>query len=387
VQAAARLARSLPERERLLVEGYEALLVRRDESRALERWGTLLKLYPTFAEEAGLPGLMADTLHQQGRWSDLILLAEAHVDAPSLPPGERARLSSLLARAYRRKGELERALEHARRAVQLWPSPNGPEFLWQRTQLGRIALEAGRRDEALGEFRQVTGAQEAEALNLNDAAWGFYMADETDEAVRLVGRALEQDPGYGNAYHLRGWIALGQGRLAEAARDLETAFERTPRSFGFPHQGFVNGDLAALYYAGVASAKLGQASRARALFERVIALSREGEAHPASVLGPALRWQAASFRARAAARLGHPAVDPGPLTGDDTTFFVQSARLHAVQGRSEVALEELAKGLALGHGEHRHIRDDPDFETLRGRPEFTSLLARPGVAGASEAPR
>jgi len=79
----------------------------------------------------------------------------------------------------------------------------------------------------------------------------------------------------------------------------------------------------------------------------------------------ASEWQAANFLARAAARLGQPAPEPGRLRGDDTTYFVQSARLHAVQGRREQALRELRQGLALGHGEHRHIFDDPDFESLR----------------------
>jgi hypothetical protein len=140
----------------------------------------------------------------------------------------------------------------------------------------------------------------------------------------------------------------------------------------------VNGDLAALYYAGVAFQKLGRDKEASAAFERVIALSREAEARLPASLGPSMRWQASSFRARASARLGHRAVDPGRLAGDDTTFFVQSARLHAVQGRRELALEELAKGLALGHGELRHILDDPDFESLHDRPEFTRLVSNAG---------
>jgi hypothetical protein len=53
---------------------------------------------------------------------------------------------------------------------------------------------------------------------------------------------------------------------------------------------------------------------------------------------------------------------------------VQSARLHAVQGQLRRALDELARGLALGHGEQRHIRDDPDFEGLRADPEFLRLV-------------
>jgi hypothetical protein len=33
-------------------------------------------------------------------------------------------------------------------------------------------------------------------------------------------------------------------------------------------------------------------------------------------------------------------------------------------------LRELRQGLALGHGEHRHIFDDPDFESLKDELPF-----------------
>jgi hypothetical protein len=92
----------------------------------------------------------------------------------------------------------------------------------------------------------------------------------------------------------------------------------------------------------------------------------------------AAAWQAANFQARAAARLGESAPEPLRLLEDDTTYYVQTARLHAVQGKHERALKELAQGLALGHGEQRHIRDDPDFEELRDSPEFARLVKPPG---------
>jgi DNA-binding winged helix-turn-helix (wHTH) protein/tetratricopeptide (TPR) repeat protein len=369
VRAAARLAKDLPDRERLLVESFEALIVRDQPEAALKNWRALLQLYPTYAEEIGVPGLMATTLHHHGRWDELILVGEAHVDSPSLSDAERARLSSQVAHAFRRRGEFDRALDHARRAVRLWPVREGPRFLNQRTVLGRMALEAGRREEALAEFHAVRDAPDADVTNLTDAAWGLYMSGETTEAAALVDRALGTDDSYGNAHHLRGWLRLAAGDHAGAAASLETAFEHTPRAFGSPHQGNVNGDLAALYYAGVAYQKLGQKERAATTFRRLMEHCRRLLAHGTPEDG-ASEWQAANFLARAAARLGQPAPEPGRLRGDDTTYFVQSARLHAVQGRREQALRELRQGLALGHGEHRHIFDDPDFESLKDELPF-----------------
>ena len=213
------------------------------------------------------------------------------------------------------------------------------------------------------------------APNLTDAAWGLYMAGDGDGARALVGRAVETDAGYGNAYHLRAWLRLAAGESAAAAADFETAWEKTPRAFGAPHQGLVQGDLAALYYAGVAWAKAGQGARSKATFERLLAQCQLIETQPGADPAGSPFWQAANFRARALARLGRAVVEPPRLQGDDTTYYVQSARLSAVEGRGPQALQALAQGLALGHGELRHVRDDPDFESLRADPEFRRLTA------------
>ncbi|HET8647677.1 MAG TPA: winged helix-turn-helix domain-containing protein, partial [Vicinamibacteria bacterium] len=252
VRAAARLMKELPNREKLLVESFEALIIRQQPAVALRGWSALLQFYPTYAQEVGVPGLVAETLMAQGRWDELIVVGEAHVESASLPDAERAQLSSLLAQAFRRKGELEPALRHAQRAVRLWPAEEGPAFLLQRAVLGRIALEAGRREQALRDFRAIAAAREADVPNLVNAGWGFYMAGETQEARALVDRAIAADASYGNAYHLRGWMKLASGEYEGAARDLVAAFDHTPHGFGNAHQGLVNGDLAALYYAAVA---------------------------------------------------------------------------------------------------------------------------------------
>lgn len=376
IQAAARLLKELPDRERLLVKSFEAFIIRQQPSVALHDWNALLQFYPTYAQELGIPGLVAETFLAQGRWDQIILVAEAHVESPSLPDAERARLSSLLSQAFRRKGEFDRALREAQRALRLWPSREGPAFLRQRTTLGRIQLDAGRRGEALGEFEAVADAKDADATNLTDAAWGLYMAGETARAQAVSDQALKQDPSYGNAYHLRGWLELGRRDYEAAGASLLLAHERTPRHFGNPYQGVAGGDLAALYYAAVAYQKLGAADRATAAFARLREQClRIGERSDQEAV--AARWQAQNFLARISARLHQPSQDPPRLEGDDTTYFVQTARLHAVQGRREAALKELAQGIALGHGELRHIADDPDFESLRSEPEFKRLIAPP----------
>jgi DNA-binding winged helix-turn-helix (wHTH) protein/tetratricopeptide (TPR) repeat protein/TolB-like protein len=379
IRAASRLLKELPDRDRLLVESFEALILRRQPEVALERWSALLQFYPTYAQEAGVPQMVAATFASLGRWDQLILVGEAHVGSPSLPAAERARLSSLLAVAFRRKGEFARAVEHAQRAVELWPSREGPEFLRQRTLLARVAIEAGGRAEALANLRAVQGAAGADATNLTDAAWAYYMSGERTEAAALVERALAMDETYGNAYHLRGWLLLADGRYVPAADSLQKAFTRTPRTFGQQHQGVVGADMAALYYAGVAFQLNGEWEKGEPLLVNLIDYCREQQLLTVND-GSARAWQIANFRARAEARLGQKTPEPPRLQGDDTTYFVQTARLHAVQGRTQDALRELAQGLSLGHGELQHVRDDPDFRSLHGEPEWKRLTEGPGAS-------
>lgn len=377
ILAASRLVKDLPARERLLVESFEALILRRQPEAALKHWNALLQLHPTYAQEVGVPALVAETLMTQGRWDELTTVGEANVDSPALPDGDRAWLCVLLADAFVHRGEYPRALQYARRAVETWPSRTGPRYLSQRTTLGRISLEAGHRDEAIAEFAGVRDAAEADATNLTQAAWGFYMAGDREEAERVVARAVTLDPSYGNAYHLRGWLQLARGDLAAAAESLSTAFERTPPSFGTPHQGLVNGDLAALYYAGVARLKLGHRDAAAQALDSLAAHCRRLQLARQSA-GIASDWQVAAFLTRVDARLGRPTAELPRLPGDDLTYFVQAAKLHAVLGRREEALRELAQAIRLGHGERPHLEDDPDFDSIRDDPEFKRLVSGTG---------
>ncbi|MGE0455771.1 MAG: winged helix-turn-helix domain-containing protein [Vicinamibacteria bacterium] len=369
IRAAAALASRLPQRERLLVETMAAL-PDGDVERALSRAQALLRLFPNYAEEVGLPRLLADLYYSLGRWDDLITLGAAHVDSPSLPADERAGLAALLSKAYRQKGEPARALFEARRAVRLWPASAGPSLLRQRNDLGRACLDAGRRHEALAEFRATSSAREADVTNLTDAGWGLYMAGEAGEATALVERALALDRRYGNAYHLRGWLRLASGDPAGAAPDFERAYDMTPTGFGAAHLGFVGGDLAALYYAGVAYQKLGDRARAQRTLRRVIERARAFEARAGA--SASARFEAGSLRALAAVLLGEAAPEPPRLEGDDATWYLQSARLHALQGRAE-ALRDLSRALALAPGERQHVSDDPNFDALRSDPEFRRL--------------
>jgi DNA-binding winged helix-turn-helix (wHTH) protein/tetratricopeptide (TPR) repeat protein len=386
IMAAVRLVKELPAREQLLIESLEALIVHQRRDVAVTRLRSLLEVYPTFAQEAGVPSLLLETLMRQGRMEEMIRVGQAQLASPSIPAYQQAMVSSLLAEAYRHKGESGPAIENARRAVDLWPSRGTPEWLRQRGFLGRISLDGGRRDAAVAEFRAIAAAAAADVDNLTHAAWGLYMAGEREEAASHVERALKLDDSYGNAYHLLGWIQMAQGDHSRAAENLETAYEKTPPQYGRTYHGHLGGDLAALYYAGVAWQKAGLPARAKAALGRVVDHCRTLERYLGDEPGAAARWQAANFLGRARARLGRAVSEPPRLRDDDTTYFVQSARLDALRGRKDVALRKLAQGLALGFREYRHILDDADFESLREESEFRRLITEPLARLAASGP-
>ena len=124
IQAAARLLKELPDRERLLVKSFEAFVVLQQPSVALHDWNALLQFYPTYTQELGIPGLVAETFLAQGRWDQIILVAEAHVESPSLPDAERARLSSLLP-GLSAQGRVRPGPREAQRACVAHPRRSG----------------------------------------------------------------------------------------------------------------------------------------------------------------------------------------------------------------------------------------------------------------------
>lgn len=380
VRGAIARAEQLPEREQWLVAGMGALLVNSDPEQALNKWTALLRVYPTYAEEAGVASLVVDTCATLGRWDECRATAEVHLDSPSLADAERARLSIFLANAFRRKGEFDRAIRHATRALELWPIREGPAFLRIRTMLGRLLIDAGFRSRGVRQFEAVSTDSQADANNMTNAAWGYYMAGEPARAAALVTRAIELDPSYGNAFHLRAWLLMVAGDYARAAADFQAAYTRTPAGFGAARHGILGADLAALYYMGVAAHKLGDPRSARATWRQVIDRCRLALRSPdARLRTPMAKWEAESLQAIASARLGLQVSEPVRLAGDDASYYLQSARLHAVQGYRERAVQDLRQALSAGAGNLQHVQDDPNFEALRSHPEFLRLVtsARP----------
>lgn len=373
-------SQDMPRMEQLLMSGMAAWLIDQDPERAIEEWGRLENLYPMFAAETGVPIMKVGTMIELGDLKGAIEYGEPYTASPYLTGDDQARLSSSLAKAYRKLGDIPRAVRYSERCVKNWPVRDSQIFRFHLIQLGRNYLDAGRVEEALENFARARDEGAGDASNLTDAGWGFYMAGDKEGARALAQKALQLNPQYGNAYHLLAWIQLADGDYRQAASGFRQAFERTPLQFGSKFEGILDGDLPALYFAGVALSKSREQERAEAAFGKLIDLCRKIRSRDADrPQGSFTVRQSLLLEALATARLGRleESVELRRSLKESMELYeerLQAARLYAVQNDPENALRWLREAIAAGAREFQHIRDNPDFESLRDLEAFQLLL-------------
>jgi tetratricopeptide (TPR) repeat protein len=168
-----------------------------------------------------------------------------------------ARGLSLSARARALAGEYDSAAVYARRAVEA-----APESLDARRLLARIYQDGRRWPEAVAAWREARALSPGDPLLMLDMGFcleqsgdiegaialgrealqhapdfpgalnflGYLLADnnrELPQALELIQRALQQDPGNGAYLDSYGWVLYRLGRLDEARVQLESALAQT----------------------------------------------------------------------------------------------------------------------------------------------------------------
>jgi tetratricopeptide (TPR) repeat protein len=186
---------------------------------AVENYTRALALEPT---NRGLKVRRIAALITAGEYARAAALAaEAqgqHGDDPRFP--------RLQARALFEGGDLARALAVLEPSARAFPRDAATQFA-----LADLYNDAGRDVDAERTLRQLLETEPANAQVLNYL--GYLLAErgrQLDEAVRLVERALDLDPG--NPYYLDslGWAHFRRGDLDAAEKYLLPAAAKLPRN-------------------------------------------------------------------------------------------------------------------------------------------------------------
>jgi TolB-like protein/cytochrome c-type biogenesis protein CcmH/NrfG len=185
-----------------------------------------------------------------------------------------------------------------------------------------------------------------------------------EEADRDFRRAMDLNPGWGDACYFYGRALFQAGRFDEAVAAYEEAARRNPDDFSSlalmesVHQK--RGDLAAARTAGL---------RALAVIER--RLRTEPDNDRALYMG-AIEDVIHGDRARGFARIERAVA----LMGDDYATLYNAACLYGRLGQADRALELLDRAVGAGRGFRRWIENDADFDSVRADARFQAILAR-----------
>jgi serine/threonine protein kinase/tetratricopeptide (TPR) repeat protein len=348
-----------------------------------------LKIDPTFTAARSSLGIL-DFVHfnkEEGKR----LLAEAVRSADNLTDREKYGLLAFHARAV--EGNLEKAAGYDRILIGLYP-----DFATGHSNLGVVYEEMGRYPEAIVEF------QECQRIDPRGRLAFIHLAEtyisrmgDLDGGIAACQKEIAKNGKNYAAYCWMGYAYLTKGQLDEAVRDLEQSNQLNPRSPAFVCEynlavadllsgrnqnaiRVLNGILAidpkacgANYYLGLVYESMHGGPEARRQWIRSVDCREEAlrsQANDASDyieiaiararLGEAAQAQAAEEKAHS--------IDPN--------LYFDTARLRAVQGKTEEALALLERAEKSAFHDFGWVKVNPDLRSLSAEPRFVALLHR-----------
>lgn len=189
------------------------------------------------------PAMMAALLVRAERFDDAIKLYHEIVAKNPKASVQMFRLGE----TYRRKGDLNSAIEWLRKASA--ENPNDPGIL---LQLGLLLEGTGKRDQARPLYEQVLKVIPDEPTALNNLA---YMkaedGEDLDTALSMANRAREKRPKDPNVADTLGWVYVKKNLNDDAIRLLADAVKADPKNGSFR------------YHYGVALLQKGDRPRAK----------------------------------------------------------------------------------------------------------------------------
>ena len=196
--------------------------------------------------------LGALSFHQSAKYHDVITLYQATL--AQNPGCWMAEYN--LGLALKNQGQLDQAIAHYRRAINIWP-----DYVEAHYNLGGAYIEKGEFDEALAEYRRAIEIRPDEADSHNNYGSALRELKQFDQAEIEYKRALSLRPQYMDARLNLGSLLLQRGRIAEAITNLETARRLQPN------------DATTHVTLALALMKNGQGSKAAAEFNHALQLA------------------------------------------------------------------------------------------------------------------
>jgi len=123
------------------------------------------------------------------------------------------------------RGEVDTALEHFQRAVQLQPDDEAAH-----KNLGSALLQKGQVDEAMVHFQKALEMQPKDSGAENNLGFALFRKGRTDEAIAHYRKALTIQPDDTGARHNLGKALLRNGQVDEAIAEFQKALAIQPNS-------------------------------------------------------------------------------------------------------------------------------------------------------------
>jgi tetratricopeptide (TPR) repeat protein len=270
----------------------------------------------------------------------------------------RSQLGQLLAS----QGRLDEAKIEFTRAIALRPG-----YWGHYNDLGLVLFRAARYREAAETFEQLTRVQPDNYYGYQQLGSTYQMLGEDDRALAYYERSIAIRPSLGALSNI-GTIHYRRGEYHRAVEAYEKAVELRP-NVPAAHRNL-----------GDALGRTGRHAEAQAAYRTAVELA---EAQLA--VNPNNAVMTASL-AVYLAKAGSPdaalaSIDRAiGLAPDDVQVSYRAGVVHALGGRSDLAVAALRKALDGGYS-RSEIAADEDLASLRGRPDFRALLSTDQTKG------
>lgn len=260
-----------------------------------------------------------------------------------------------LGRAYAATGQKDEAIKALQKAVEI-----NPYFWMNQSALGAAYIDFGNYEGALKQFQLVTQLEPQNAAGYDNLGSVYSRMGRYEESVTAYQKALQIQP-YAATYSNLGTSFFYLKRYQESVQMFQKAVEMSPGD------ETIVGNLADAYRWA------GDKSKANATYDQAIGLAyKQLQVNPrdATALGHMALYHAKKGDAAQAQDFIRRArsIDPSDIYLIYTVAIV-AANANDPAGAIEALRSALQKGFATGD-----IESDPEFNSLRGRPDYQSLL-------------